>query len=148
MASTLPRATVSWLNSQSNDVVPLGLKASATVYPGCIVATDATGFAVNGATSATLKVWGILKAPASAGSPITNSGASGSIVIEVQQGVFGFDNAGADPVTIADIGALVYLVDNVTIARTSNSSARSVAGEMMGLDANGQVYVRLGQALQ
>src|SRR4051812_35236306 len=101
MASTLPRTTAVWLNSQSNDVIPLGLKSGATVYPGCIVVTDATGYAVNAATATGLKAWGILKSAASAGASITNAGASGAVTIEVQQGTFGFDNSGADPVTIA-----------------------------------------------
>ena len=147
MASTNPRTTAVWLNSQFNDVIPLGLKSGATVYPGCIVCTDSTGYAVNAATATGLKAWGILKSQASAGTPITNAGASGAITIEVVQGVFGFDNSGGDPVTFANIGTLVYIVDNCTIAATSNSSARSVAGEMVGLDANGQVYVRLGEAV-
>jgi len=106
----------------------------ATVIPtGVIVALNASGLAVNGATSAALKAAGVSKARADNG-----AGADGAINVQVTRGCFRFGNsAAADQITLADIGADCYIVDNQTVARTSNSAARSVAGKVRDVDTQG-----------
>jgi hypothetical protein len=108
--------------------------AGATDIPaGVIVAVNASGLAVNGATSATLKAAGVSQARAN-----NAAGADSAINVKVRRGCYRFGNsASGDQIVLADIGADCYIVDNQTVAKTSNSSARSVAGKVRDVDATG-----------
>lgn len=152
MPLTAPRYIQQRADSDLNNFVTLGVKTGTTLFVGGIVCTDSTGYAVPGQTATGLKAWGILgRTPLSVpiqGS-VTNSGASGAISVDVLQGAFYLDNSGTDPVSITNIGALVYMSDDHTVCATNGSSTRSVLGEMLGLDpVTGFVLVQIGQALE
>jgi hypothetical protein len=52
--------------------------------------------------------------------------------------VFSFANsASTDEIVDDDIGKLCYIVDDQTVAKTNGANTRSVAGIVVGLDANG-----------
>lgn len=152
MALSAPRYIQQRADSDLNNFITLGVKTSTTLYVGGIVCTDSSGYAVPGATATGLKAWGILgRTPLS--SPIqgsvTNSGSSGAINVDVFQGAFYLDNSGSDPVSITNIGTLVYMSDDHTVCATNGSSTRSVLGEMLGLDpVTGFVLVQIGQAVE
>ena len=47
------------------------------------------------------------------------------------------NSAAADAITLADIGADCYIVDDQTVAKTSATNTRSVAGKVFDVDAEG-----------
>lgn len=116
--------------------------ASTLIYAGGIVMRNAAGYLVKGAT-ATGAV-GVGRAE----ERVDNSaGANGALAVPYRPGVFLFANSGgADEITIAEIGDVCFIVDDQTVAKTDGSSARSPAGLVEAVDANG-VWVRFDEAL-
>jgi hypothetical protein len=110
----------------------LPVKASTIIYGGATVVTDSSGYAV-GATEATgLKCWGVAE------ETVDNSaGSNGAQFVKVRPGVFSRDvGTSADALTQADIGKTVYAIDDHTVGKTTNSSARSPAGIFLGYDTD------------
>lgn len=64
-------------------------------------------------------------------------GAAGDKSCKVRSGIFKWENSGTDPVTIADVGALVYGEDNQTVSKTDNTGARSAVGRLYEVDTDG-----------
>jgi hypothetical protein len=111
--------------------------ASTKIPGGVIVALNASGLAVNGATATTLKAVGVSEALAD-----NSAGAASDIKVNVRRGCFKFGNSTAgDAIALADVGASCYIVDNQTVAKTNGSSTRSVAGTIRDVDADGGVWV-------
>lgn len=114
---------------QFNDPVA----ASTRIYAGSLVCLNAAGFAVPGSTSATLKARGRAEEQVD-----NRDGAAGAMRIETRRGVFPFANStAADEITRADIGATAYIVDDQTVAKTSATNTRSVAGVIRDVDSDG-----------
>ncbi|RHW17194.1 hypothetical protein D1610_11635 [Sphingomonas gilva] len=134
-ALTAPRLKT---RNRAGDVFARKVAEGVTIYQGALVALSATGFATPGATATTLKADGIAK------TTVDNSdGNDGDLTVEVEKGVFPFANsAAADAITIAEIGTDCYIVDDQTVAKTSGTNTRSVAGKVVDVDAAG-VWVRL-----
>lgn len=105
--------------------------AAKIFYAGAILALDAGGKGTPGATSATLKGLGRVKRT-------VTSGAADVVLVEYERGVFRFANSdGADAITAVDIGASAYMVDDQTVAKTSGTNTRSIAGVIRDVDAQG-----------
>jgi hypothetical protein len=134
-ALSTPRLTPQRADGNYGEV-QLGVKASTTLYYGGLTCVDATGYAVPGATSATLKAVGMLgNTPGLLPGPSVSGGSvSGSVTVNVMLGVFKYDNDPLDPVTIADMMNGVYITDDATVCRTSATNTKSLAGIMVGLD--------------
>lgn len=134
VALTKDRNTVRRDGVQFNDPV-----AGATrIFAGSIVCLNAAGNAVPGSPSATLKARGVAQEQVD-----NRDGAAGALRIETRRGVFPFANsASADEITRADIGADAYIVDDQTVAKTSATNTRSVAGVIRDVDSNG-VWVEI-----
>lgn len=115
--------------------------AVALIYAGAIVMRNSTGFATKGAVSTTLIGVG------RANERVDNSGGSaGDLRIAVEPGVFRYGNsASTDAITIAEIGKPCYVVDDQTVAKTSGSGARSIAGFVYDVDAQG-VWVEFDES--
>lgn len=113
------------------------VKAGAVIYAGALVALDANGWLVPGATATTLKARG------RAEERVDNTGgADGAVIARVATGVFRFANLGADPVARADIGNDCFIVDDQTVAKTNGTNTRSKAGRVVELDSAG-VWVEI-----
>lgn len=114
------------------------LAADTKIFAGALVCLDASGNAVPGATSTTLKARGVAQ------EQVDNTGGSaGDLSIESRRGVFQFSNsASTDQITRADIGNDCYIVDDQTVAKTSATNTRSVAGAIRDVDSNG-VWVEI-----
>lgn len=114
------------------------LAADTKIFAGALVCLDASGNAVPGATSTTLKARGVAQ------EQVDNTGGSaGDLTIESRRGVFQFANsASTDQITRADIGSDCYIVDDQTVAKTSATNTRSVAGAIRDVDSNG-VWVEI-----
>lgn len=116
----------------------LPLAANARIFAGGIVVLSA-GFAAPASSAVGLVAIG------KALETVDNTGGSaGAKSIEVQIGAFRFENStSGDAIAQAHVGSYCYLVDDDTVARTSNSGARSIAGQILGIDSAG-VWVLLG----
>ena len=122
---------------REGEVYVYGVAAGAKIYAGALVALDATGYATPGATATTLTAAG------RAQEQIDNAGgADGDVNVRVRKGVFRFANESGDQVTIADVGANCFMVDDQTVAKTDGTSTRSVAGVVAEVDSLG-VWVRI-----
>jgi len=107
------------------------------IYAGALVAVNATGYAVPGATATDLKAAG------RAEEQLDNlGGAAGAKSIKVRRGVFQFKNDAVDPVGAAHVLDDCYIVDDETVAATDGTSSRSAAGKVLGIDPSG-VWVEI-----
>lgn len=110
--------------------------ATIHIYAGAMVALNTSKFLVPASATATLKVVG------RAEKEVNNAeGSAGAKSCPTSAGVFRYGNAAADPVTTADIGSDCYAVDDQTVAKTSGTNTRPVAGKVFDVDADG-VWVR------
>lgn len=110
-----------------------------TIYEGSIVVITSAGYAKPGvAETGDVCVGTALQT-------VTNAGSSGSVTIQVAQGVFSHDVNGT-AVTIADIGTLCYVYNDSTV--TKSSSGATIAGSIYGLAnaAGTQAFVYMGIA--
>jgi predicted RecA/RadA family phage recombinase len=133
------------LNSPRNtpqkvgDIFAFPVAASTTIHQGSLVVLDA-GYATPGATDTGLVAVGRAEASATAVS-------AGDAMVEVRRGVFRFANSGGgDAIAQADAGADCYIVDDQTVAKTSDTGARSRAGKVVAVDSDG-VWVQIGLGL-
>lgn len=116
------------------------LGASQTIFAGTILMRNVAGHIIKGATATGSFGVGRAEAP----------GASTTLGVTPQpfrEGVFRYANSAAgDLIAIADIGAVAYIVDDQTVAKTNGTSTRSPAGIIYDVDALG-VWVRMDEAL-
>lgn len=107
--------------------------ASVTIYAGALVARDANGNLTPGAVATTLKKSG------RALQQVDNSdGSAGDLNCEYEVDCFCWGNsASSDEITKADIGNDCYIVDDETVAKTSGTNTRSVAGQIVDVDESG-----------
>lgn len=133
MALTKERDTKKRTGEQFNAPVA----ADTVIFAGALVARDANGNLTPGEEAATLKKAG------RASQTVDNTGGSAADVnCDYETGTFAFANsAGADEITKADIGNDCYIVDDETVAKTSDTDARSVAGQVVDVDGYG-VWVK------
>ena len=114
------------------------MAASTKSYAGGMAALNASGYAVPASASATLTVVGRFEEAVD-----NSSGAAGDEKATVKRGVFLFKNsADTDEITLSDVGGDCYVVDDETVAKTSDTDARPVAGTILDVDASG-VWVRI-----
>lgn len=124
------------------DTVPPLLKvkiaASVTCYQGGMAMLDA-GYAKPAAAAVGKLIIGRFERTYN-----NASGAAGDITGEVRRGVFKFNNSlSGDLIAQAQVGTICYAVDDETVAKTSNSGARSVAGVVVQVETDG-VFVQMG----
>jgi len=114
------------------------VKAATKIFAGSLVCLNA-GYAVPGSTALGLIALG------RAEEQVDNTdGANGDLSVSVNHGVFRFENsASTDAITIAEIGSDCFVVDDQTVAKTDGAGTRSLAGRIMGVDAQG-VWVAIG----
>lgn len=118
--------------------ITLPVAASVTIYEGALVVVSG-GYAAPGTTATTLRAVG------RADERVTNGVTAGAVTVKVSKGAFWYVNSGADPITLADLNMTCYIVDDQTVARTSNSAARSIAGRIVNVDATLGVCVEIGK---
>lgn len=118
------------------------ITANVKIYAGAMVAVDATNKRAKPASAtATEKVVGVVF------DTYDNlSGAAAAFRIPVMSGIFRFNNsASGDLIAQADVGNDCYVVDDQTVAKTSDTDARPVAGKVIDVDSVG-VWVQLKHA--
>jgi hypothetical protein len=117
------------------------IAAGAKCFAGGIAVLDAAGNVKPAVTATGLIAVGRFNKYAD-----NTNGAAGALLAEIESGVFRYDNLAADAITQAEVGDLCYLVDDQTVAKTSGTNTRSVAGRVHKFEASG-VYVKLGIGL-
>lgn len=115
------------------ELLGFAMAANAKIYAGALVVANAAGFAAPGSVATTLTALG------RAESFVDNTGgADGAKTVQVsRQNAFKFANHGADLVVQADTGKTCYIVDDQTVAKTSGGATRSIAGKVLGVEADG-----------
>lgn len=113
-------------------------KGNTKIWFGALVVLQA-GYAAPGSTATGLVALGRAR------STFDNTGgADGAIVALIETGIFKWANsASGDLIAQANVGSPCYVVDDQTVALTSNSGARSLAGIIEDVDSDG-VWVQTG----
>lgn len=110
------------------------VKGGVKIFKGANVAIDSSGYARPGGLIA---AGGVRAVGVAAATADNTGGADGVIEVEVHVGVYKMLNHGADLVTAASVGADCYVVDDQTVALTSATSTRYVAGKVQRVDSDG-----------
>lgn len=123
-----------------------GIKANTKVLKKTIVCLDSAGRAMQGDTIANGALFAVGAASATYNN-LTGSelgGAADATDVEVEYGVFGWENSGGgDAIAADDVGKPAYVVDNQTLALTSNGGLRGFAGVITEV-RDGQVFIWMG----
>jgi predicted RecA/RadA family phage recombinase len=129
----------STLQMSTGDRVGL-LGAAQTIFAGALLMRNVSGHLIKGATAT--GSFGVGRAEV-AGTSTT----AGVTVQPYREGIFRFANSAAgDLIATADIGAVCYIVDDQTVAKTNGTATRSPAGSVVDVDAMG-VWVRFDEAI-
>jgi hypothetical protein len=125
--------------SREGNLYEYPVTAGVKCFSGGIAVLDASGYVKPGVTGTGLVTVGRFNEYVD-----NTGGANGAKRAAVQAGVFGYSNspAGADNITITEIGDVVYVVDDQTVAKVA--TGRSVAGRVVDLDSTGLVWVKMG----
>jgi hypothetical protein len=114
--------------------------AGVHVYAGALVVLDTSGNARPGRASTTDIAVGVAIEECD-----NTDGDAGDLTVKSRPGVYLFENsAAADEITAAEFMDTCYVVDDQTVAKTSNSGARVPAGRIIAL-VDGKVAVEIGR---
>lgn len=139
MALSAPRSKTARLGEETlPPMLKVPVAASVKIWAGSMVMLDA-GYAKPAAAAVGKVIIG------RAENTVDNTtGAAGDKTVTVRRGVFKWLNSlSGDAIAQAQMGTIVYAVDDQTVAKTSNSGARSAAGVALQLDSDG-VFVQMG----
>lgn len=113
-------------------------KGSTTIFQHGLVMIDSGGYAKPGAVVST--AYGAGRAKSNGGlDRWTNDGGDGDSDVEIETGVFGWKNKSGDECLVTDYGKINFIYDDETVARTSDTGARSPAGRTLFVEG-GRVY--------
>lgn len=116
----------------------LPMAASAKVYGGSMVCTNASGYAAPGADTANFMFAGVACAEAD-----NSAGANGAINVKIKRkGVFLFAASG---MTAADVGKTVYVLDDQTVALAAGTMNDIPAGKIVKVESATAVWVDIDQ---
>lgn len=123
---------------KDGDLIALQVAAGALIEAGKMVAVNASGYAVQAADSAGLKVMG--RADGRADNSVGQNG--DLTVLTSRLMAFKYRNSTAHAVTAAQIGSNIYVEDDETVAGTGGTNS-IVAGKCLGVESDG-VWVEIG----
>ncbi|MGL5799267.1 MAG: hypothetical protein ACRCYN_04260 [Plesiomonas sp.] len=117
---------------RSGELFPVPVAAGVEIFGGHMVAS-AGGMAVLATAVAAQTTLGV-----SDGYVTNRDGQAGACTVLVRRGkAWCFANLSGDAVTQADVGLPCYVADSMTVAKTSDTDTRPVAGTVMSVDADG-----------
>jgi hypothetical protein len=133
------------LNTPYRDgvAIPLSVASNTTILEGELVAVSATGQAVPAHKSGAKYIIGRAEAEVTA-----EAGDTTKVVTVTRNRQFMLNNDASNPVTAADIGSIVVLKSQNTVAKPKvGSTAKALpVGALMGVDYNGKVWVEVSGA--
>lgn len=122
--------------SAEPDVESYPVAASAVIFQGAIIVSNAAGFAAPGTTATGLVCLGVAQ------EAVNNaSGANGDKRVTVRRGVYKMVNDPGDLLVAADVGRVCYITDDQTVSKTL--TGKSKAGTVREILSDG-VRVELG----
>jgi len=132
MALSQARATKQMLGTPLPEILGPPVKGNVKIYQGSLVVLDA-GYAKPGVTGTALLAAGM------ALETVDNTGeADGFKTVQVRPGCFRWKNStSTDEITQAEVGTLAWVVDDQTVAKTSATDTRSIAGTIVAIDDSG-----------
>ncbi|MFM9902144.1 MAG: hypothetical protein ACKVOT_14125 [Polaromonas sp.] len=113
---------------RNGEQVAFPVAAATKIFAGSLVCiSTVSNFATKGATATTLKAVGMAHCTVD-----NTAGANGAVSVTVERkGWFPFANSAAgDLIVLGDVGSDCFLVDDQTVAKTSGTNTRSVAGKV------------------
>ncbi|ELI8805874.1 TPA: hypothetical protein ACYFH0_001907 [Klebsiella pneumoniae] len=123
---------------RNGELVAASVAAATMIYGGHMVGLNASGLAVPASASTTLTIFGVSDEYAD-----NTAGAAGATSVMVRRGkAWKLANLSGDAVTQADVGKSCYVADSITVAKTSNTDARPVAGTVIAVESDG-VWVEI-----
>jgi hypothetical protein len=135
-ALSAPRATPT-LETGYNVFRTFDVAADAIIYPGAMVALDATGYLVPASADATLRVVGIaspspqqIRATPLKGYIDATGLDDGDVECEVHGPVIALMANSGSSVTIADVGNSCYAADDATVSKTDGGTAQVTRGDV------------------
>ncbi len=122
------------------------IKANVQIFKGAMIALDSAGRAMPAGLVSAGALAAVGKASASydnrTGSEL--GGDADACDVEVEFGVFGWkSHTGGDEILANDVGKVCYMYNDFTVALTSDTDARGIAGFVTEV-RDGQVYVYMG----
>jgi len=113
--------------------MPLG--ANVTVYAGSIALTDSSGNIKNASSPASTDTcWGLIHDVAPF-PPYPTSSVAGTYQVEIDTGAFYLNSGtGPDQLSQANVGDVVYVINETTVGATNGSGTRPVAGVLLNVD--------------
>lgn len=124
---------------RDGEVFEFGVGSGQVIWAGSMTLLDGEGVLVPAVPSVGGTVVGVALDRAD-----NSAGSAGDVRARVSRGCFRFANsAGADEITIVDVGEDCYAVDDQTVALTDDEGDRVIAGRIADVDAHG-VWVDFG----
>jgi len=118
---------------QEGKILNVPVAAGVICFAGGIACINAAGLATPGAVATTLTYLGRFDEAVD-----NTGGADGAVSVAVRRKkAFKWANSSGDAVVQASLGKVCYIADGETVSLTDGSSSRSVAGIVIGLDADG-----------
>ncbi len=111
-------------------IISAPVAAGAKIFAGALVAFNASGYLVPASDTAGLRVAGVADEAAD-----NMDGQNGAASVKVSRGAFKLGNSASKAVAQANVGGVVYVEDDETVAKESTKSV--VAGVALELDGDG-----------
>lgn len=138
-ALTAPRNTARIGDTNHPSLFKAPIAASTKLYQGGIVCLNASGLAVPGIVSTTLKAMGVALKTYD-----NSTGGAAAFNVEARAGLHWFNSGTAgDAIAQANVGALCYIMDDNTVGLTTGAATRSIAGTIVDVSATDGVAVRI-----
>jgi hypothetical protein len=121
-----------WGTPDQREKLSFPVAASTTVYGNSIAVTNSSGQLINTGQDQTCKAWGLIDRQ------VVNVTAC-ALDAEVNQGIFWVPQCAAGDLAEADIGATVYVWDNITVGKGSAGSTKCSAGKLVAVNGVGSL---------
>lgn len=113
-------------------LMELPVAASTHIYQGTIVCLNLSGYLVPASADPSLTVVGVAQEEAD-----NSAGAAGALECPVERGAFYLTNSATTAaVSEADIGRIVFAVDDLTISRTNVAGTYPACGKVVGFEGS------------
>ena len=111
-------------------LMKLPVAAATHIYQGTIVCLNVSGYLVPASADPSLHVVGVAQEEAD-----NSAGAAGALECPVERGAFYLTNsASTAAISEADIGRIVFAVDDLTVSRTNVAGTYPACGKVVGLE--------------
>lgn len=122
-----------WGTPDNREKLSFPVAASVKVYGNSIAVTNSSGQLINTGQDNTCKCWGLIDRQVD-----NSSGAACALDAEVNQGIFWVPQCAAGDLAESDIGATVYVWDNITVGK-GGSGAKCSAGKLVAVNGVGSL---------